>query len=80
MTSPIEIYDEFMGRQGCVKTFQKTGYTTSITNANNSALSLGLWGTCLRIDSSVLAGIDWEKYSVGSQYSANLQIQVLQRI
>ena len=76
MTSPIEIYDEFMGRQGCVKTFQETGYTTSITAADNGALLTGLWGTCLRIDSSVLAGVDWEKYSVGSQYSANLQIQV----
>ena len=76
MTSPIEIFDEFMGRQGCVKTFQETGYTTAIAGADNGAVPVGLWGTCLRIDSSVLAGVDWEKYSVGSQYSANLQIQV----
>ena len=76
MTSPIEIYDEFMGRQGCIKTFQETGYTTAIQAQNAGALNLGLWGTCLRIDSSVLAGIDWEKYSVGSQFNANLQIQV----
>lgn len=75
MTSPIEIYDEFMGRQGCVKSFYETGYATQII-AGNAPLNLGLWGSCLRIDSSVLAGIDWEKYSVGSQFNANLQIQL----
>ena len=76
MKSTIELYDEFMGRAGCVKRFEETGYATKIEAGVTTNVNYGLWGSCLRIDSSILAGINWDQYSVGTQFNANLQIQV----
>jgi hypothetical protein len=79
ITSTIELYEEFMARQGCIKSFTETGFTTAINAADNGISNVGLWGSCFRIDASNLAGIPWDRVSVGSQFSANLQVKATAR-
>lgn len=75
-----EIYDIFSLKQGYYKLYAETDFLQTPIGANaggaNALISVGGYGSVLRIDASQLGGIDWDQYSVGSQISMNLQINV----
>jgi hypothetical protein len=73
ITSPIQLYEEFMGRQGYCKQYCETGYVTAIQQANNGVMNIGTYGSVIRIDGSQLP-LDWTKYTIGSTLNANLQV------
>lgn len=75
VTTSNEVYNEFCGRQGFIKSFTETG-RTQLLQDNGAIRQIGLYGTVIRIDSTSLSGIDWDKYSVGSQINMNFQVKV----
>jgi hypothetical protein len=74
---PMHLYSEFMASQGSVISHAECGYANIVHSLNNNGLAqFGLYGTVLRIPGTALSGIDWNKYTVGSAFSATLTIDV----
>jgi hypothetical protein len=64
-----------MGRQGYCKQYAETGYSYAIQDDDTGVSQVGLYGSVLRIDGSMLP-VDWNKYSIGSLCNTTMQLQV----
>lgn len=77
----VQIYQEFMNVQGYVKTYAETLHGWQMVRGADYAAvagsACGLYGSVLRIDGTQLAAaINWDKLTVGSDYTSNLSVNV----
>lgn len=74
---PVHLYTEFMASQGSVIGHNETRLCNTVHPIGDVGLATeGLYGHVLRIPGTALDGIDWNKYSVGSAFNANLIVSV----